>query len=56
MWWTPAPWTCGPYRGVGVSSRASVNRSAPPNSGSATRSTRYAAIVSAFFPAAATAR
>ena len=29
MWWTPAPWTCGPYRFVGVSSRARVSRAAP---------------------------
>ena len=44
MWWTPAPWTCGPYRCVGVSSRASVSRSAPPSSGLTTRSARYAAM------------
>ena len=29
----PAPWTCGPYRCVGVSSRASVSRSASPSKG-----------------------
>lgn len=51
----PASWTCGPYLGVGVSSGAIINRSTPPNSGSTTVSTRYAAMVSAFLPAAATA-
>jgi hypothetical protein len=55
LWCTPAPWTCGPYRGVGVSSRASVNRSAPLTTGLTTDSARCAAIVPAFFPAAATA-
>jgi hypothetical protein len=38
-----------------VSFRASVNFSIPPNSGSTTAGTRYAGMVSAFFPAAATA-
>jgi hypothetical protein len=49
------PCTCGPYRFVGVSSRASVNRSTPLTSGLTTVRTRYAAMASAFFPAAAMA-
>src|SRR4051794_36485904 len=32
----PAPWTCGPYRFVGVSSRARVSRVAPLSSGRTT--------------------
>jgi hypothetical protein len=54
LWWMSAPSTCGPYRGVGVSSMASVNRPTPFSDGVITVSTRYAAIVSAFLPAAAT--
>ena len=44
LWWTPAPWTCGPYRSVGVSSRASVSRSAPATSGLTTSRARRAAM------------
>ncbi len=53
-WWTPAPWTCGPYRGVGVSSRANVSRAAPATSGFTTAWARRAAMRSARFPAADT--
>ena len=55
LWWAPAPCTCGPYRWVGVSSRATVSRSAPATSGLIASITRRAAILSAYFPAAATA-
>jgi hypothetical protein len=55
LWCRPAPWTCGPYRRVGVSSMASVNRAAPLTSGLTTASTSCAAIAPAFLPAAATA-
>jgi hypothetical protein len=53
-WWTPAPWVCGPYRGVGVSSRARVSRPASvAGGGTAARASRVA-MRSAFFPADAT--
>jgi hypothetical protein len=54
LWWTPAPWTCGPYRGVGVSSRANVRRAAVATSGLTTPCARWAAMRSVRFPAADT--
>ena len=45
----------GPYRFVGVSSRARVSRPAPLISGLTASMTRRAAMLSAFLPAAATA-
>jgi hypothetical protein len=54
LWWTPAPWTCRPYRGVGVSSRAKVRRAAPATSGLTTSWARRAAVRSVRFPTAAT--
>ena len=52
--WMPAPWTCGPYRLVGVSSRASVSLAAPA-SGETTPTRTRQAMRSARLPAAATA-
>jgi hypothetical protein len=49
----PLRW--GLYRGVGASSMASVNRPSPPSSDLTNHITRYAATVSAFLPATATA-
>jgi hypothetical protein len=54
LWWTPAPWTCDPYRRVGVSSRANVRRPAVATSGLTACRVRRAAMASARFPAAAT--
>src|ERR1019366_4592836 len=50
----PAPWTCGPYRGVGVSSRARVSRGDSATIGLTASRTSRAATWSAFLPAAAT--
>src|SRR5262245_4892694 len=54
LWWTPAPWTYGPERSVGVSSRASVSRPAAPTSGLTAAQAKRPAIRSARFPAAET--
>ena len=51
----PAPCTCGPYRWVGVSSSARVNRSVPATSGLTAAMASRAATESARLPAAATA-
>ena len=54
LWWTPAPGTSGPYRGVGASSNANTNRVLPATTGVRTSWTNRAAIPSARLPAAPT--